>query len=62
MFPCPLGGVVIDTPGMREMGAESADLSTTFAEIEELAQHCRFHDWYAYYRTRMCRSGSRGIR
>ena len=37
MFPCPLGGVVIDTPGMREMGAESADLSKTFAEIEELA-------------------------
>ena len=44
MFPCPLGGVVIDTPGMREIGAESADLSKTFAEIEELAQHCRFHD------------------
>lgn len=44
MFPCPLGGVVIDTPGMREMGAESADLSKTFAEIEELAQHCRFRN------------------
>ena len=44
MFPCPLGGVVIDTPGMREMGAESADLSKTFVEIEELAQHCRFRD------------------
>ena len=44
MFPCPLGGVVIDTPGMREMGAESADLSKAFVEIEELAQHCRFRD------------------
>lgn len=44
MFPCPLGGVVIDTPGMREMGAESADLSKTFAEIDELAQHCHFRD------------------
>lgn len=44
MFPCPLGGVVIDTPGMREMGAESADLSKTFAEIEDLAQHCRFRN------------------
>lgn len=42
MFPCPLGGVVIDTPGMREMGAESADLSQTFGEIEDLARHCRF--------------------
>lgn len=38
------GGVVIDTPGMREMGAESADLSQTFGEIEDLAQHCRFRD------------------
>ena len=44
MYPCPLGGLVIDTPGMREMGAESADLSKTFAEIEELARHCRFRD------------------
>ena len=44
MFPCPLGGVVIDTPGMREMGAESADLSRTFAEIEDLAQQCRFRN------------------
>lgn len=44
MFPCPLGGVIIDTPGMREMGVESTDLSKTFVEIEELAQHCRFRD------------------
>lgn len=44
MFPCPLGGVVIDTPGMREMGAESIDLSKSFAEVEELAQRCRFSD------------------
>lgn len=44
MFPCPLGGVVIDTPGMREMGAESADLSKAFVDIEELAQHCRFRN------------------
>ena len=44
MFPCPLGGVVIDTPGMREMGAESADLSHAFAEIEALARQCRFRD------------------
>ena len=44
MYPCPLGGVVIDTPGMREMGAESTDLSRTFHEIEELAEQCRFRD------------------
>lgn len=44
LFPCPLGGVVIDTPGMREMGVDSADLSKTFAEIEELALECKFRD------------------
>ena len=44
MFPCPGGGVVIDTPGMRELGAEGADLPKTFAEIEELAQNCRFRN------------------
>lgn len=44
MFPCPLGGVVIDTPGMREMGVEHADLSKAFHEIEELAMQCRFRD------------------
>lgn len=44
MFPCPLGGVLIDTPGMRELGAESADLSKTFADIDALAQNCKFKD------------------
>ena len=29
---------------MREMGAESADLSRSFADIEELALQCRFRD------------------
>lgn len=40
----PSGGVVIDTPGMRELGVESADLSKTFADIDELATACKFHD------------------
>ena len=44
LFPCPLGGVVIDTPGMREMGADSADLSKAFQKIEELATQCKFRD------------------
>ena len=38
------GGIVIDTPGMRELGLESADLSKTFADIDELAFLCKFHD------------------
>lgn len=37
-------GVVIDTPGMRELGIISADLSKSFADIDELADHCRFND------------------
>ena len=40
----PSGGVVIDTPGMRELGIESVDLSKTFAEIDELSIKCKFHD------------------
>lgn len=42
MFPSPFGGVLIDTPGMRELGAESADLSQTFDDIEGLASGCKF--------------------
>lgn len=38
------GGMVIDTPGMRELGLESANLSKTFADIDELAAKCRFQD------------------
>ena len=40
----PSGGVVIDTPGMRELGIESADLSKAFADIDELSTKCKFHD------------------
>lgn len=44
MFILPSGGVVIDTPGMREIGIESADLAKAFAEIDELATMCKFRD------------------
>lgn len=40
----PSGGVVIDTPGMRELGIESADLSKAFSDIDELSKLCRFND------------------
>ncbi|WP_067651076.1 ribosome small subunit-dependent GTPase A [Dokdonella koreensis] len=42
----PSGGCLIDTPGMREIkltGEESLD-GSQFADIEELAQRCRFGD------------------
>ena len=40
----PSGGVVIDTPGMRELGLEGADLSKAFADIDELSESCKFND------------------
>lgn len=40
----PSGGAVIDTPGMRELGIESANLSKTFMDIDELAEQCKFHN------------------
>ncbi|MFE5486113.1 ribosome small subunit-dependent GTPase A [Streptomyces sp. NPDC056527] len=42
----PRGGLLIDTPGLRGVGLWEANdgLSQVFAEIEELAAHCRFHD------------------
>ncbi|MBV9951275.1 MAG: ribosome small subunit-dependent GTPase A [Acidimicrobiia bacterium] len=46
LVPLPGGGVLIDTPGLRGIGVWQADegLSKTFADIEELAQRCRFGD------------------
>jgi ribosome biogenesis GTPase len=42
----PGGGLVLDTPGMRELQLwESSDgLAETFADVEELATQCRFSD------------------
>jgi len=40
------GGIVIDTPGMREfhMGSAGEGLREAFSEIEEFSQKCRFRD------------------
>ncbi|GAA3959094.1 ribosome small subunit-dependent GTPase A [Streptomyces marokkonensis] len=42
----PGGGVLIDTPGLRGVGLwdASTGVGQVFAEIEELARGCRFHD------------------
>lgn len=42
----PNGRLVLDTPGMRELGLWDADagVATTFADIEALADACRFRD------------------
>lgn len=40
----PTGGIVIDTPGMRELHLDSGDLSRSFEDIEELSASCRYRD------------------
>lgn len=40
----PGGGIVIDTPGMRELQIYTGNLSKTFEDIEEVAAQCRFRD------------------
>ncbi len=42
----PNGALILDTPGMRELGLWDADsgVSTAFADVETLAAACRFHD------------------
>jgi len=46
LFPIPGRGMVIDNPGMRELQlwAQEERVGDTFAEIELLAQRCRFGD------------------
>ena len=46
LFMLPSGAMVIDTPGMRELGLFDANegISAGFADIEELFARCRFSD------------------
>jgi ribosome biogenesis GTPase / thiamine phosphate phosphatase len=46
LFVLPGGGLILDTPGMRELQLWDADegLGAAFADIEELAAGCRFSD------------------
>ena len=40
----PGGGIVIDTPGMRELHIFSGNLSKTFEDVEAFAALCKFSD------------------
>jgi ribosome biogenesis GTPase len=44
--PLPSGGVLIDTPGIRAVGlwVDPDAVAMTFADVEELAEGCRFRD------------------
>lgn len=46
LFLLPSGGMVIDTPGMREFGMWDNDtgIERTFMDIEELAAQCKFRN------------------
>lgn len=46
LVPLPGGGVVIDTPGIRELGiAEAGEgVERAFADVAVLARECRFAD------------------
>ncbi len=46
LFLLPSGGMVIDTPGMREFGMWDNDtgIERTFTDIEELASQCKFRN------------------
>ncbi len=46
LLQLPAGGVLIDTPGMRELALWGAQegIERTFSDLEELAAACRFRD------------------
>lgn len=44
LFRLPSGGLIIDTPGMRELGIAHADLAKSFSDIDQLAEACKFRD------------------
>ena len=45
LFELPGGGLIIDTPGIRELQLwDSGGLEDTFADVEGLAASCRFND------------------
>ncbi|MGH7012095.1 MAG: GTPase RsgA, partial [Caulobacteraceae bacterium] len=46
LIPLSGGGLLIDTPGMREAGLLDSEegIETAFSDIETLARRCRFRD------------------
>jgi len=46
LIPLPSGGLLIDTPGLREiqLWGDEDNLNDVFHDIEQLSRHCRFRD------------------
>jgi ribosome biogenesis GTPase len=56
LFFVPQGGMLIDTPGIRELELWSADegFGATFRDVEEAAKLCRFTDCLHHAETPGC--------
>ncbi|HEX4953165.1 MAG TPA: ribosome small subunit-dependent GTPase A [Thermoanaerobaculia bacterium] len=46
LFPLPRGGILVDTPGLRELAllSDLAEAEQVFDDVESLAANCRFRD------------------
>ncbi len=46
LYVCRFGGLIIDTPGMREiqLADHSEGIQTQFSDVEDIIEHCRFSD------------------
>jgi ribosome biogenesis GTPase len=44
LFVLPGGGILIDNPGLREVGVWAGRVADSFADVEELARGCQFRD------------------
>ncbi len=46
LFPLPQGGILVDTPGLRELAllSDLAEAEEVFDDVEELAEKCRFRN------------------
>ena len=59
LIPLAVGGLILDTPGMREIQLVDCKegIATTFADIEAYAKQCRFSDCQ-HQKEPGCRSGA----
>ncbi|WP_434778051.1 ribosome small subunit-dependent GTPase A [Neisseria sp. Ec49-e6-T10] len=44
LFVLPSGGIVIDTPGMRELQLDTGNLTKAFEDVEQLSFLCKFRN------------------
>lgn len=56
LFIAPNGGIIVDTPGIRELQlwGEEGSLEAVFPDIVELAQHCRFRNCHHTVKEKGC--------